>query len=438
VLVLTLVLSVVTGMLFGLAPALVAVRSNTASLLKDDSARSSAGKGSGRMRTALVIAEMALAVMLLVGAGLLIKSFARLQEVNPGFSTQNVLTAQLALPATRYPSASARRQFWQRLVDKSQGIPGVTAAGLASNIPFSGNVSSGSYSIVGFTPGPGEAPPHGRQEVVGGDYFRALQIPLVSGRVVGAGDTADTPPVVVVDELLAKRYFSGRSAIGQQIQRGGPSSSKFTIVGVVGTINSVDLGQPVTKERVYYSVTQQPLGQMALVLKSTVDPTTLVAQVRAAVRDIDPEQPIADVRTMNQWVSRSLEERRTPMALLGIFGAVALVLSALGLYGVLAFSVGQRVRELGIRQALGADAHSILALVLSQGLKTAAAGIGLGLAGALALSRSLQSLLFGVGANDLSVFVGVTVLLLTVAVLACYAPARRATRIDPIVALRED
>ncbi|HSC29274.1 MAG TPA: ABC transporter permease [Vicinamibacterales bacterium] len=437
VLIFTIALAVVTGLVFGLVPAILVMRGNTAAFLRDDSARGSATRGTGMMRSTLVVAETALALMLLVGAGLLIKSYARLQNVDPGFSAENVLTAQLALPSARYPDATARRLFWERLIDRARALPGVTGVGLTSNVPFSGNVSSGSYSIVGYTPGPNEAAPHGRQEVVGADYFRAMQIPLIEGRVFNERDSADSTPVVVVDKYLVDRYFANRSAIGQQITRGGPTSTPFTIVGVVGTINAIDLGQPVTKERIYYPVMQAPLQSMSMMLKTALDPETLVPQIRAAVQSIDPEQPLANVRTMDQWVVRSLEDRRTPMLLLGLFGAVALILSAVGIYGVLSFGVAQRVREFGIRQALGANQRSILRLVLKQGLLTAAAGIALGLAGAFALTRYLQSLLFGVDARDAPVFALVTVLLLAVAALACYIPARRATEVDPIVALRE-
>jgi predicted permease len=432
----TLVLSVMTGLVFGLVPAAAVIRGNTSALLKDDSTRGSASRSTGLTRSALVVAETALALMLLVGAGLLIKSFARLQDVHPGFSTDNVLTAQISLPAARYADAPARSAFWSRLLEKTRAIPGVSSAGLTSNVPFSGNVSSGSYSIVGYTPGPTEAQPHGRQEVVGGNYFRAMQIPLVAGRFFNEGDTVDAPPVVVIDQYLADKYFANRSPLGREIRRGGPQARPFTIVGVAGTVNSIDLGEPVTKERLYYPVTQQPRPGMALVLKTGLDPTQLVAQVRGAVQSIDPEQPIADVRTMDQWVTRSLEGRRTPMMLLALFGAVALLLSAIGIYGVLAFAVAQRVREFGIRQALGADGGAILSLVLRQGMRTAALGIALGLAGAFALTKYLQTLLFGVQTRDMGVFAAVTLLLLAVAMLACYVPARRATRIDPMVALR--
>ena len=438
VLLFTMALALVTGLVFGVIPAIAVVRGNTASFLKDDSTRGSAGRGTGMLRAALVIGEVTVAVMLLVGAGLLIKSFARLQHVSPGFASENVLTAQIALPATRYPDQPARTAFWQRLLQSARAIPGVTTAGLTTNVPFNGNISSGSYTIVGYTPRSNEAAPHGRQEIVGGDYFRAMQIPLIEGRLFNDGDTAESPRVVVVDQYLATRYFAGRSALGQEIQRGGPTSPKMTIVGVVGTINSIDLAQPVTKERLYYPFAQQPRAAgMALVLKTGLDPATLVSQVRSAVQSIDPEQAVADVRTMDQWMSRSLELRRTPMVLLALFGGVALVLSAIGIYGVLAFGVAQRVREFGIRQALGADRRSILSLVLTQGLRTAGAGLVLGLGGAFLLSRFLQSLLFGVAQHDFGVFAGVAVLLLSVALVACYIPARKATLIDPMVALRE-
>jgi len=432
----TTTLAILTGVVFGLVPALTVLRGSMSTVLKDDTARGSAGKGTGLTRAALVIAETALALVLLVGAGLLVKSFLRLQDVNPGFVAERVLTAQISLPAGRYPDPPTRRAFWARLLEQVRALPGVTSVGLTSNVPFNGNVSSGSYSIVGYEPPSGEAQPHGRQEVIGGDYFRSMQIPIVAGRAFTDADSADAPLVVVIDQYLVGRYFANKSPIGQQIRRGGATSPAFTIVGVAGTINSIDLGQPVAKERLYYPIAQQPRSLMALVVKSAVDPKTLVSQVRSAVTTIDPEQPIAEVRTMEEWMARSLEGRRSPMLLLVLFGGVALLLSAIGIYGVLAFAVAQRTREIGIRQALGADRRSILSLVLKQGLTTAGIGVALGLAGAIALTRYLQTLLFGVGTHDLQVYAGVTVLLLGVATAACYVPARRATAVDPNQALR--
>ena len=262
-----------------------------------------------------------------------------------------------------------------------------------------------------------------------------MQIPIVEGRTFADTDTADARPVCIIDDYLVRKYFTDRSPLGQEIQRG--PTFKAAIVGVVGSINSVDLGQPVTKERIYYPAAQQAPRSMAIVIKTGLDPMSLVPQLRAAVQAIDPEQPISDVRTMDQWVSRSLETRRTPMALLAVFGAVALALSAIGIYGVLAFGVTERVREFGIRHALGADRGAILSLVLKQGLRTAGIGISAGLLGSLALTKYLQSQLFGVTMHDPIVFGAVAAVLLGVALTACYIPARRATQVDPMVALRE-
>lgn len=438
VLLFTFTLAVLTGLVFGVVPALAVTRGNASAFLKDDSRSGTASRSTGALRTTLVVAETMFAVMLLVGAGLLLKSFAKLQRVNPGFETENVLTAQIALPSARYPVENYRA-FWTRLIDRARAIPGVTAAAATTNVPFNGMISTGSYSIVGRALREGEAAPHGRQDVIGGDYFKAMHIPLIAGRFFNDGDTPAAAPVCIVDEYLAKKYFNGTNAIGQQIQRGGPASPKITIVGVVGTINSIDLGQPVTKERLYYSLTQSGRGggSMALVLKTALDPQTLVSQVRAAVREIDPEQPIADVRTLEQWVSRSLQNRRANMMLLTVFGAVALVLSAIGIYGVLAFGVAQRIREFGIRQALGANRSAILSLVLRQGIGTAGVGLALGLAASIALAGVLRSLLFGVTPYDPAVLGGVVGVLFAVSLAACYIPARRATRVDPMVALRD-
>ena len=431
----TLLLAVVTGVIFGLVPAIAAIRGNAALMLKEDATRGSAGRSTGFMRAALVVGETAVALMLLIGAGLLIKSFARLQQVDPGFERQHVLTAQMGLPMARYPNPADRVQFWARLVEKAQQIPGVTSVGLTTNVPLNGSVSSGSYSIVGYTPAEGEAAPHARQEIVGADYFQAMKIPLIEGRYFSATDSLEAAPVAIVDQHMVDKYFKGRSAIGQEILRG--DSARIRIVGVVGTINSIDLGMPVTKERIYRPMLQQAPSGMALVLKTGLEPTQIVSQVRSAVQQIDREQPIFDVRTMEEWVDRSLAIRRAPTTLLTIFGAVALVLSAIGIYGVLAYGVTQRVREFGIRQALGANQKSILSLVLKSGMMRVGLGMALGLAGALALSTYLESMLFGVSTKDVPVFASVTVILFAVALLACYIPARRATRIDPMIALRE-
>jgi putative ABC transport system permease protein len=383
----------------------------------------------------LAVAEVSLALILLIGAGLLVKSFIRVMHVDPGFAAEHVFTAQLTLPAAKYPAPASAGAFWQRLLDRVREMPGVTAAGLISSLPFGGTASAGTYRIVGRTLPPTSTPPHALNDRVAGDYFRAMGIPLLEGRTFTGADRVDAPRVVIVDRFLAEKQFPGISPLGQQLNFGSPRN--YTIVGVVGTVNTRDLSKPVPEERIYFTASQVTPMSMTLTVKTAVPAASIAPQVRAAVQAIDPEQAIARMRTMDDWLSRSLQPRRAPMTLIAIFGAVALVMSAIGIYGVLAFGVAQRVREFGIRQALGADRASILSLVLKQGLRTALAGILLGLAGAFVLTRYLESLLFGVTAHDAGVFTGVTVGLFAVALLACYIPARRATRVDPMVALRD-
>jgi predicted permease len=386
-------------------------------------------------RTTLAAAELAIALVLLVGAGLLLRSFLRVSRVDPGFSANRVMTAQMALPSTRYADAAARRAFWGALLERARNLPGVTAAGLVSALPFSGEMGSGTYTIVGRTVPPGGTPPHALNDRVSGDYFRAMGIPLLEGRVFGDRDTFDAPRVVVVDRLFVDRRFGGDSPIGHQLNFG--SQRNYTIIGVVGTVNVSDLARPVPEERIYFNATQVTPAAMTLVVAGGGDPLSLAAPVREAVRAIDAEQPIARMRSMRDWLDLSLATRRAPMLLVVVFGAVAVALAAVGIYGVLAFAVAQRVREFGIRQALGADRRSILSLVLRQGLATAAAGLAAGVAGALIVTRFISSMLFGVTAHDPAVFAGAVAVLLAVALLACYLPARRATLVDPAVALRQ-
>jgi predicted permease len=435
VLMFTVALAVLTAIVFGVVPAVSVLRGNVASTLKDDSARGSAGARTGAVRNALIVAETALAVVLLVGAGLLLKSFAKLTRVDPGFTVDHVLTAQVSLVPTRYRDATAQRAFWERLLEGARQIPGVTAVGLISTVPFSGDLSAGSYTVAGHAQDSTTKPPHARQDQVDGDYFRAMGIPLLDGRWFGNSDGPDSPRVVVIDRFLANRQFPGTSAIGRQLNFGSPRN--YTIVGVVGTINDADLSQPVPEERIYFSARQLPNPSMRLVVKSAVDPTALASQVAASVRAIDPEQAVSEVRTMEQWVARSLGGRRTPTMLLTVFGIVALLLSAIGIYGVLASGVAQRTREFGIRRALGADRASILSLVFAQGLRTAGSGLVIGVAAAAGLAQYLRSLLFGVEPHDVVVFAAVAAVLLVVGGAACYLPARRATRVAPLVALRD-
>ena len=426
--------ALLTGLVFGIVPALSVVRGGPATALKEDGARTSASRRTGAVRTVLVISEVALAVMLLVGAGLLIKSFARLLDVYPGFSSDHVLSAQITLPASRYPDANAIRAFWPRLLAQVQAIPGVRSVAVTGAVPFAGQDGSGTYTLLDRPLGPTDRMPHAFQHTVGGEFFKTMEIPLRAGRVFNDGDTATAPRVVVIDEYLARRQFPGRDPIGRQLNFGSPRN--YTIVGVVATINPGDLALPVPEERIYFNVAQVAQSVMGIVVKTAVEPATVAPQLRAAVQAIDPEQAISDVRTLDEWRARALQPRRTPATLLGLFGAVALLLAAIGIYGVFSFAVAERVREFGIRQALGADRAAILSLVLKQGARTAGAGVVLGLGGAVALTGYLQALLFGVSARDAGVFAAATVTLGAVALIACYIPARRATRVDPMVALR--
>jgi putative ABC transport system permease protein len=435
VLVFTAIVALVTTAVFGVIPAIPVMRGRLARALAEDGARGSAGRRTGAIRTALAAAETALAIMLLVAAGLLARSFVRVTRVDPGFTADGVMTAQMTLPSTRYPDAAARRAFWTTLVERARAMPGVTAAGVVSSLPFGGRPSAGSYTIVGRPIPPGGTPLHAQDDWIWGDYFKAMGIPLVEGRTFDDRDAPDAPRVVIVDRMLAERRFAGESAVGRQLNFG--SQRNYTIVGVVGTINAADLAKPVPEERIYFNVVQLTQSAMTLVVKTAADVSTAAPAVRGIVRAIDPEQPIARMQPMRQWIAGSLEGRRAPMLLVVLFGAVALALSAVGLYGVLAFGVAQRAREFGIRQALGADRRSLLSLVLRHGMRTAAAGAIAGLAGSLVLARSLQSMLFGVTARDPAVLAGAAAVLFAVALLACYIPARRAARIDPIVALRD-
>jgi predicted permease len=419
---------------FGIVPALPALRGRIAAPLQDSGPRGSASRRTGRLRTTVAGTELAIAVVLLVGAGLLLKSFANLTHVDPGFVPDQVLTAQMTLTPTRYPDAASRRAFWTPLVERARAIPGVTAAGIVSSLPFSGRQSAASYTIVGRPVPPGGTPPHALNDWVAGNYFRTMGIPVVDGRVFNDGDSADTPRVVVVDRLFAERRFPGDSPIGRQINFG--SQRNYTIVGVVGTVNASDLSKPVPEERIYFNALQSTGSAMTLVVKTAGDVSAAAPAIREIVRAIDSGQPIARMRPMSEWVARSLDTRRAPMTLVVIFGAVALALSAVGIYGVLAFGVAQRVREFGIRQALGADRRAILHLVLVQGARTTAAGIAAGLVGAMAATRLLRSMLFGVTAHDPAVVAGASALLFAVALTACYLPARRATRVDPAEILK--
>jgi predicted permease len=428
-------MAAVVAVLLVAVPALSVFGTDAAAAMKDDASRGSPGRRTLRLRSTLVVAETALSVALLVPAGLLAKGFVRLTHVDPGFSPQDVVTADVSLPAARYADAALLRGFWDRLLDRVRSVPGVAAAGLISTLPLSGPVSSGTYHVVGRLVGPGDRPPHGRLDRTQGGYFKAMGIPLLKGRLFDAVDAVRSERVVIVDRLLERREFPGGSALGHRLNFG--SARDYTIVGVVGTVRDADLAEAAGEGRIYFDGAQIPLSKMTLTVKTAVEPASIVPLIREAVRQVDPEQAIGSVRTMDDWIARSLGGRRTPMALLALFGAIALALATIGIYGVTAFGVTERFREFGIRMALGADGRAVVGLVMVHGVRTVGGGILLGLALAAGASQLVASMLFGVQPYDALVFGIVAAILAAAAAAACYLPARRATRLDPTSALRE-
>ncbi|MBI3697204.1 MAG: ABC transporter permease [Acidobacteria bacterium] len=430
ILLFTLVLSLLTCLLFSIAPAIQAsqgalnVRSSTP------------GLRSGRFRNLLVVSQVALTMVLLIGAGLLIRSFLELQKVNPGLRPENVLTMQIALPRPRYAEGREMARFYQDVLSRVEALPGVEAAGTVNRLPLSGAISTGAITIDGMATSPKELMDVGWRSV-SPEYFRAAGIPLLRGRAFADRDTASAPGVAIVDEALARRYFPNGDPIGRRLKIGMPNWNTpwFTIVGVVGYIKHDGLDVD-SKPQVYWPQAQRPDPRMTLVVRTAADPTAIAGAVRRQVLAVDPDQPVYDVRTMEEVIDRSVSQRRFNTVLLGLFAGVALLLATVGIYGVLSYSVTQRRREIGIRMALGAGRGSVLRMVVGQGAGLVLTGVAIGAAVSLLLGRLVASLLYGVKPTDPLSFAGVTVLLLLVAALACWIPARRAAKVDPMVALR--
>jgi putative ABC transport system permease protein len=438
--------SALTGILFGIVPALQASKLDVTSALKEGG-RGGEGHRRTSARSLLLIGEVALSLMLLVGAGLLIKSFLRLQEVRPGFNAHNVLIANLALQGPKYKDDQQCVEFFRKLKERLEAVPGVQAAGGSINLPL----NASGYAIGrGFIP---EGRPLTVDEAkdamfstITGDYFRALQIPLLSGRTFEPRDNADGPKVVIINETTAKRHFgSPTAAIGKRLSvwsafRGHRRDEKFMreIVGVVGDTKTGSLtGEGGAQIYVPHAQDSQ-WNFMGLVIRTAGDPAAFATTLRREVQALDQDQPIYNVRTMDDVVMNSLGTRRVSMQLFTAFACAALLLAALGIYGVMAYSVTQRTQEIGIRMALGAQKSDILRLVVRQGMTLTLIGVIAGLAGAFALARVISNLLFGVGASDPVTFVAIPLVLIFVSLIACYLPARRAARLNPTVALAQN
>ena len=435
--------SALTGILFGIVPALQASKLDVTSALKQGG-RSGEGHRRTSARSLLLIGEVALSLVLLVGAGLLIKSFLRLQEVRPGFNAHNVLIANLSLQGPKYKDDKTCVEFFRQLIERLEAAPGVQAAGGSVNLPLNPT----GYAIGrGFIP---EGRPLTVDEAkdamfstITGDYFRTLQIPLVSGRTFEPGDNAEGPKVVIINETTAKRYFgSPAAAIGKRLSiwaafRGHRRDEKFMreIVGVVGDTKTGSLTEEGGMQIYVPHAQDSQWNFMGLVIRTAADPVAFATTLRREVQALDKDQPIYNVRTMDDVVLDSLGTRRVSMQLFAVFGIAALLLAAIGIYGVMAYTVTQRTQEIGIRMALGAQRSDVLGLVVRQGMTLAAIGVVAGLAGAFCLTRVMASLLFNVRPDDPTTYLAISFLLIVVAFLACYLPARRAAKLDPVLAL---
>jgi putative ABC transport system permease protein len=430
----SLSLCALTGVLFGLMPSMQAAGKELQETLKEGSRGSSQGRHRARFRAFLVVAEIGMALVLLTCAGLLIKSFARLMDVNPGLSANNVMTFPLTLPPVRYPQAQQQEAFYRQLLERVKTIPGVQSSGATSYLPLSGSARFGFFCPEGHAClGVGKDPVIATRQVSPG-YFDTVRTPLLRGRVFTEKDTAGGLPVVVVNQTTATRYWPGQDPIGKHLANSRDGVQR-EIVGVVADVKFGGLNAANTEE-MYLPMAQAPWPTMTLVVRSNANPQPLVTAVRAKIADSDPDLPVTGILSMENVIATSVAQPRIIMQFVGVFAGFALLLAAIGIYGVMAYTVTARQQELGIRAALGARPADILGLVVGQGMRLTLMGVAIGVVFSLVLTRSLASLLFGVQATDPFVFSGAALVLAGAAFVACYIPARRATRVDPIVVLR--
>ncbi|MFP5261697.1 MAG: ABC transporter permease, partial [Blastocatellia bacterium] len=436
VLAFTLLVSLLTGVLFGLAPALQASRFNLNDSLKEGGHGSAGGPRRDRMRALLIVSEVELSLMLLLGAGLMVRSFTGLLRVDPGFDPENVLTIRLALPASRYPESGQQAAFFQQALSRLESLPGVQYAGAVSALPLSGAEEASGFMVEGGPAVDSSEMPMSDRRRASANYFRAMGIRLINGRYFTEADNQSAPPVAIINESFARQFFPDQDPVGKRIKNGGPTSTRpwLTVVGVVQDVKHLAL-EADARPQVYLSYLQNTSRSMAVVMRSSSGPAGLAAAARNAVWELDKQQTVTDVKTMRQYFWASIAQRRFNMVLLGVFAAVALILAAVGIYGVMSYSVTQREREIGIRMALGAKQTDVLKLVVRQGMIPAFVGVVAGAGGGLALTRLMSSLLFGVSATDAATFASVSLALTAVALAACYVPARRATKVDPMIAL---
>ena len=434
----TFAVSLLTGLFFGLVPALQVSKTDLNESLKESGRSAMGGRHRQRARNLLVVSEVALSLVLLVGAGLLAKSFLRLQNVNTGFTPDHLLTATLELPRAKYQDDVLMSQFFRQVVERAGGLPGVEAAGAISQLPLSGKEELDGFSIEGRTdPTETSLIQTADFRVITPDYFRAMRIPLLKGRLFNEQDRASTTYSAIIDESFARRFFPGEDPLGKRINEDGSRNEHgfAVIVGVVGGVKHTDV-KTEPRPTMYVPAEQSPWETMTLVVRSSGDPTALAAALRDEVAAVDKDQPLSEIDIMEQLFAKAVAPQRFNLMLVGIFAALALTLATVGVYGVIAYSVTQRAQEMGVRLALGANSRDILRLVIGQAMRVSLLGVGLGLVAAVGLTRVMSSLLFEVSSTDPVVFVGLAVVLIAVTLVASYIPARRATKVDPLVALR--
>jgi putative ABC transport system permease protein len=439
VLVFAFIVTLLTAVLFGLAPSITAARSAPQSALQDATRGSSAGRRRNGLGSVLVVSEVALALILLAGAGLLGRSFWTLSRVNPGFQAEQVLTLRTTLPASRYNTDDRIRAFGRDLLERIEHLPGVRSVGSANYLPMIRIGAGDSFEIEGRRVARQEDQRASVVSVVGGHYFEAMGIPLLRGRLPGPADTEKTPLVFIIDERLSREVFPGEDPIGRRLvwRRDGQRVSG-EIIGVVGSVRWTGLARDTHIATTYFWFPQDPGRQLSIVARTLGDPVAMAHLIAAQVTMIDADQPVGDVRPMREFVADDLAQPRFTMLLLGSFAAAALLLAAIGLYGVIAFGVTERTREIGVRVALGAQHADILRLVMHRGMLLTVTGLAMGFVAALALGRVVAGLLYGITPTDPATLLTVALFLAAVAMVATYLPARRAARLDPMVALRAE
>lgn len=438
VLIFVLAISMITGLGFGLLPALNASQSGWHAAMKEGG-RTTAGVRRRRLRNSLVVCEVALALVLLIGAGLMLRSFHRLMQVDCGFDPSSVLTFRMSIPFSAYTDPVPRARLYNEVVERLESLPGVKSAGAAAILPLRGTMIGLTFEILGRpAPPPGEEPVV-RSNSVTVDYFRTMGMALQRGRFFTELDTRDAPAVTIINETMVRQFWPDEDPIGQRIAPavvlGDHDPDSYEIVGIVADVraNAVDVA---ARPCMYIPNEQQTWPFMTFAVRTTVDPSTLIGAVRGEIASVTKDEAAFDFKTMEQYTSEAVGDRRFPMFLLGLFAVLALILAAMGMYATLSYSVAQRTHEIGVRVAIGAQRSDVLRLIVKQGLVLTISGLGIGLLASLALARVLSSQLYEIGAADPVTFAGVSLLLTAVALLACYIPARRATKVDPMVALR--